>query len=70
MDNPNYAEVSSVDLARGVVILMSGEFVPIANEARSTLTGKIVTVVAGPTADGQWVAAQVTDDDLEQADGT
>lgn len=72
--------VSSIDLRNGVVRLAHGERVPITSyfgaEDEAPEDNEDVrdfnwvhSVVAGPTAEGQWVAVLVTDEDKAEVEG-
>ena len=63
--------ISSVDLVRKLVIMASGEEVPITNMfdrhgEEVTDVRRAATVVAGPCEDG-WIATVLTEEELEPA---
>jgi hypothetical protein len=54
-------KISTIDLTRDIVILTTGEEVPITNYVGGC-------VVAGPTSEGTWISSMITEDDVEDAE--
>lgn len=63
-DGPNDADVVRVDLRRMLVVVESGEEIPITHRFNAagqptSDNEQTFSVVAGPRRDGKWVSSQV-----------